>query len=221
MAAGWFRDTSDNKLVAAADSELTPPTGHDFILRSTIEAAYTGPIWQLGTWDGTTYTPPVGIIIPATPIDLTTDAGMVQEAATNASDVLDRWVLEILDNLGSLPPQVAFTAIDGIQHMKVVMARVALNAVRTAAFRVKMCEEAGSGPTDASGDATSYVDAIAAETMAVEITDKWSWVKESVDPPVRVDVNTAQSTFSSPTNIEDAPSSADLISRKWIDDIPG
>ena len=145
MAAGWFRDTSDNKLVAAADSELTPPTGHDFILKSTIEAAYTGMIWQLGTWDGTTYTPPVGIIIPSTPIDPTTDAGMVQEAATNATETLDRWVLDILDNLGSLPPQAAFQAIDGIQHMKVVMARICLNAVRTPTYRVKFCRGSGLG----------------------------------------------------------------------------
>ena len=219
MAAGWFRDTSDNKLVAAADSELTPPTGHDFILKSTIEAAYTGMIWQLGTWDGTTYTPPVGIIIPATPIDPTTDAGMVQEAATNATETLDRWVLDILDNLGSLPPQAAFLAIDGIQHMKVVMARVCLNAVRTATFRVKFAEEAGSGPTDASGDAASYVDAIAADG-AIEVTDKWSWVNPTTDPPARLDVDAAQAIIQVSTNLEDAPSSTDLISRKWIDDIP-
>ena len=33
-AEGWFRDTSDNKLVSSADSDLTPPAGHDFILKS-------------------------------------------------------------------------------------------------------------------------------------------------------------------------------------------
>ena len=65
---GWFRDTSDNKLVAAADSDLTPPAGHDFILKSTIEAAYTGEIWQLGTWDGTTYTPPADILVAFDPL---------------------------------------------------------------------------------------------------------------------------------------------------------
>ena len=52
MAEGWFRDTSDNKLVAAADSEMTAPSGHDFILLATIKAVYDDEIWQGGTWDG-------------------------------------------------------------------------------------------------------------------------------------------------------------------------
>ena len=64
MADGWFRDTSDNKLVAAADSDFTPPSGHDFIPLSTIKAAYDDEIWQGGTWDGTTYVPPDNIIVP-------------------------------------------------------------------------------------------------------------------------------------------------------------
>ena len=34
MAAGWFRDKSDNKLVSSADSEMMPPLDHDFILAS-------------------------------------------------------------------------------------------------------------------------------------------------------------------------------------------
>ena len=36
------------KLVAAADSEMTVPADHDFVLASTIEAAYTCIIYQLG-----------------------------------------------------------------------------------------------------------------------------------------------------------------------------
>ena len=88
MAFGWFRDTSDNKLVAAADSELTPPTGHDFILKSTIEAVYTGEIWQLGTWDGTTYEPPAGILVP---YDTTTDTGELQAAALGLHEQLLAW----------------------------------------------------------------------------------------------------------------------------------
>ena len=47
MAAGWWRQTDDNKLVAAADSLDTVPADHDFVLASTIEAAYTGIIYQL------------------------------------------------------------------------------------------------------------------------------------------------------------------------------
>ena len=71
MAVGWFRQLSDDKLVSTADSEMTAPTGHDFILKSTIEAVYDGEIWQLGTWKVTAgvgvYTPPVDIITPFDP----------------------------------------------------------------------------------------------------------------------------------------------------------
>ena len=88
MAAGWWRDTSDNKLVAAADSEYTVPTGHDFILKSTIEAAYTGEIWQGGTWIVTggvgVYTPPADILIA---YDTTSNSGMVKDAANAMMDV--------------------------------------------------------------------------------------------------------------------------------------
>ena len=72
MAEGFWRQTSDNKLVASAYSEMTAPTGHDFVLTSTIEAAYSGEIWQDGTWDGTEYKPPTNIIVP---YDAGTDGG--------------------------------------------------------------------------------------------------------------------------------------------------
>ena len=115
MAAGWFRDTSDNKLVAAADSELTPPTGHDFILKTTIEAVYDGTIWQLGTWDGSTYVPPTDIIVP---YDQTTDSGQVKDKRRH--DMMD--VFEVAIDLQSRHNQrthgrslfIDSNAIDGI-----------------------------------------------------------------------------------------------------------
>ena len=85
MADGWFRDTSDNKLVAAADSDFTPPSGHDFIPLSTIKAAYDDEIWQGGTWDGTTYVPPDNIIVP---FDTSTPLGQKQAAAQALHDSL-------------------------------------------------------------------------------------------------------------------------------------
>ena len=85
MADGWFRDTSDNKLVAAADSDFTPPSGHDFILLSTIKAAYDDEIWQGGTWDGTNYVPPDNIIVP---FDTSTPLGQKQEACQAFHDSL-------------------------------------------------------------------------------------------------------------------------------------
>ena len=75
MAEGFFRDKSDNKLVSSADSDMTPPTDHDFILTSTIKVVYDDTIYQGGTWDGTAYVPPDNIILP---LDLTTDVGMLK-----------------------------------------------------------------------------------------------------------------------------------------------
>ena len=165
MAAGWFRDTSDNKLVAAADSELTPPTGHDFILKSTIEAAYTGEIWQLGTWDGTTYTPPAGIIVP---IDTTTDSGMVKQAAHNMMDVFDSALEVIFENRIVWIPADVDNAVLGIHWMAINAARVALNSTRTAANRVKFLEEAASWPTGVNGDVAQYVDAMTSQARSRE-----------------------------------------------------
>ena len=76
--AGFFRDKSDNKLVSSADSDMTPPTDHDFILVSTIKVVYDDTIYQGGTWDGTAYVPPDNIILP---LDLATDVGMLKNAA--------------------------------------------------------------------------------------------------------------------------------------------
>ena len=86
MAVGWWRDTSDNKLMAATDSAMDVPTGHDFILETTIAAVYDGTIWQGGTWDGTDYEPPDNILVG---YDSTTDAGMVKDAAHDMMDVFD------------------------------------------------------------------------------------------------------------------------------------
>ena len=159
MAAGWFRDTSDNKLVAAADSELTPPTGHDFILKSTIEAVYAGEIWQLGTWDGSTYVPPADIIVP---YDQTTDAGMVRDAAHAMMDVFDAALAFIQENRSAWTDDLRTKAIEGIYWQIVNSARVALNATRTHARRQKFCEESASWPDATNGNAREYVDAFGA-----------------------------------------------------------
>ena len=134
MAAGWFRDTSDNKLVAAADSELTPPTGHDFILKSTIEAVYAGEIWQLGTWDGSTYVPPADIIVP---YDQTTDSGQVKDAAHAMMDVFDAALTFIFENRLAWPYTNIEKSTEAIRWQTVNSARVALNVTRTAANRIK------------------------------------------------------------------------------------
>ena len=152
MAAGWWRQTSDNKLVAAADSEMTVPADHDFVLASTIEAAYTGIIYQLGNWDGTTYTPPTDII---TPFDPTAAGGDVQEAAHKAEDVFDNALELIDDNENAWTDDQKTKGREGIYWQRVNMARVCLNATRPAAERIKWCEECASWPTDTNGNVGS------------------------------------------------------------------
>ena len=156
MAAGWWRQTSDNKLVAAADSLDTVPADHDFVLASTIEAAYTGTIYQLGNWDGTTYTPPTDII---TPFDPTSTGGAVKVAAHKAEDVFDNALEFIADNHNVWLDDQITKAVEGIHWQRVNMARICLNATRTADRRIKFCEECASWPTMTNGDVTTYVDA--------------------------------------------------------------
>ena len=146
MAAGWWRQTSDNKLVAAADSADTVPAAHDFVLASTIEAAYTGIIYQLGFGNGTTYTPPTDII---TPFDPTAAGGDVQEAAHKAEDVFDNALELIDDNENAWTDDQKTKGREGIYWQRVNMARVCLNATRPAAERIKWCEECASWPTKA------------------------------------------------------------------------
>ena len=180
MAAGWFRDTSDNKLVAAADSELTPPTGHDFILKSTIEAVYTGEIWQLGTWDGTTYVPPADIIVP---YDQTTDSGQVKDGAHAMMDVFDTAIAFIRENRAVWRPAAVEKALTGIHWQIVNSARLALNSTRTHARRQKFLEESASWPDETNGNVVDYVDVF--NTTDDELgtpTKDFSWVDPEPDP---------------------------------------
>ena len=216
MAAGWWRDTSDNKLVAAADSAMDVPTGHDFILKTTIEAAYTGEIWQGGTWDGTDYEPPADILVG---YDATSDAGMVKDAAHDMMDVFDAALALIAANPAVWTAEQREKAIEGIHWQTINTARIALNATRTAADRQKICEESASWPTMVNGNAREYVDAFGVTGVGLPTKD-WFWIDLSVDPPVREEISMSGQHFASATNVEDAPTSDKLIGRAWIDDIP-
>ena len=66
MARYWLRDTATNALTGRiADSAAVTgntPVGHDWIVETTIRAAYaSGDILPGGTWNGTVYTPPAGL----------------------------------------------------------------------------------------------------------------------------------------------------------------
>ena len=144
MAAGWFRDKSDNKLVSSADSEMTPPLDHDFILAATIEAAYTGTIYQGGTWDDTDYVPPDNILLP---LDLTTDVGMLKNAARIAHDQLKAW-REDLDS-EAYPHEDVVVVRDFFTYAHRGIRGVMLSTAWTVAQRVKFAEETASGTADA------------------------------------------------------------------------
>ena len=221
MAAGWFRDTSDNKLAGAADSELTPPTGHDFVLKSAIEAVYDGEIWDGGTWIVTggvgVYTPPADILVD---YDSTTDSGAVKDAAHTMMDVFDAALDYIHDNRFAWSDDARSKAIDGIHWQIINSARVALNSTRTHARRQKFCEESASWPDGVNGEARQYVDAIAADDTLTTPTKDWCWVNPETDPYVRHAVGNASDGFNMATNVENAPSSAKLIGRGWISEIP-
>ena len=213
MAAGWWRQTSDNKLVAAADSLDTVPADHDFVLASTIEAAYTGIIYQLGFWNGTTYTPPTDII---TPFDPTAAGGDVQEAAHKAEDVFDN-ALELIDDnemhgLMTRKQRARGYLLAARQHGKGLSE---CNAPSRRAYQVVrgMCVMADRHERECS----EYVDAF--ETTIPLPTKDFSWVGPA-SPFTRVDVMQAATRFNSATNVEDAPKSDKLIGRAYINDIP-
>ena len=51
-------------------------------------------------------------------------------------------------------------------------------------------------------------------------TKDWCWVDPEADPYTRHDVTAAAGGFGMATNVENAPSSAKLVGREWINDIP-
>ena len=210
-------DSSDVIKAYTEDDSLIAPPGHTAVLASVIEAAYTGTIYQGGTWDGTTYTPPTGIVVP---LDTSTAQGMVKQSCIAMLDVFEQALDYIHANRLAWPDAVRVIAVEGIHWQIVNSARVALNATRTHARRQKFCEESASWPDATNGNVREYVDAIEAASSLTTPTKDWSWVNPEGDPYVRFDVAQAATQFMSATNVENAPSSEKLIGRTWISDIP-
>ena len=139
----WIVQTSDGKLIGFTDDQdVDPPDAAfaTFVLESVIRAAdppgATGEILPLGTWIAGVYTAPSGGGI-VEHIDPTTDQGSVQEKAHDAMDVLEEALAFIQENRHVWRAEVVAAAETGIHWMMVNMARVMLNATRTAANRVK------------------------------------------------------------------------------------
>ena len=216
---------ADDKLSGwiSEDETDTAPTGETAVLESVIRAAdppgANGRIQSGGHWDGTTYTPPVGDEF-FLPFDPTTDVGMVKVAAHNMEDVFDAAVGYIEDNRSAWQQHFVEWAISGIHWQRVNAARMALNSVRTTAFRQKFLEEAASWPTGVNGDPRQYVDSFNDPMISDAPGEKFSWVEDDMDPPGRTDTSDAYMEFDTTTNVEDAPGSGKLIGRAYVDDIP-
>ena len=214
----WFVDATGVIVAMADDPGGQAPDGSTAVFDETIRMADPpgpdGPIYQGGTWDGTNYAHPAGIVLP---IDPTTDIGGVQAACKNMLDVFDVALDYIADNQLAWQQAAIKRAETGIHYQLVNAARVALNGTRTHATRQKFCEEAASWPTGVNGNVVDYVDAMGADSVGTPTKD-WSWVLPATD--VRVDEADAAQGFNNAVNIEDAPGSAKLIGRGWIADIP-
>ena len=215
MARRYWVQTSDNKITGFSDMDaVAVPDDHTAVLETVIRAAdppgADGRIQAGGTWDGSAYTAPSGGGVIAI------DTGIVAGAARHALDVLDAGVSLILDNASTWPFKSVESALTAIHYQKINMARVALNATRTEVNRQKFCEEVGSWPSDSNGDAATFVDGVA----AIDASAKYSFVDPTSDPPARVDAADGVGKFDSPDNVEAAPSTAKLISRRWVGDIP-
>ena len=210
-------DSSDVIKAYTEDDSLIAPPGHTAVNASVIEAAYTGTIYQGGTWDGTTYTPPTGIVVP---IDSTTDIGGVQVACANMLDVFDNALAFIHENRFAWQDKIIDNAIEGIHWQVINSARVALNSTRTHARRQKFCEESASWPDATNGNVRQYVDAFGGNTPIATPTKDWSWVDPEADPYTRHIVSGSLTGFSMATNVENAPGSAKLVGRSWLNEIP-
>ena len=216
----WLVQTADNKIIGGTDDDgVEAPDAAfatlvlDSVIRMADPPGADGVIQAGGFWDGTTYTPPAGLI-PV--IDPTTDQGSVQEAAHAMMSTFEAAISFIEENKQAWPAQNIAQAIEGIHWQIIAAARVGLNSTRPASERVKFMEECASWPTGVSGDVALYVDAMSG---AISFSGKWSWV-EPASPFTRVGVSQADATFENAVNVEAAPSSTDLIGRAWIVDIP-
>ena len=222
MALGNLVEDSSTVVKETWDDALSDaPTGYTFVSAATFAAAYTGEILQGGTWVVTggvgVYTPPAEY---TEAFDPTIGAGVVKKAAHDMLDVFDEGLAHIEDNRLIWAQDVVNAAIDGIRWQIINTARIALNAVRTASFRQKFCEESASWPTGVNGNAREYVDAFAALSTLYVPSKDFSWVSHGDASPARATIENSADVFMNATNVENEPVSAKLAGREWINDIP-
>ena len=214
---GWFRDKSDNKLVSSADSDMTPPTDHDFILASTIKVVYDDMIYQGGTWDGTAYVPPDNIILP---LDLATDVGMLKNAAMLAHDQLKVW-REHLDS-EAYPHEDVVVVRDFFTYKHRGIRGVMLSTHWTVAQRVKFAEESASGTADANTAAglTELVEqARENEPAIVPPTSRVIWVNPDTGVPVNLSAAVMLASNHVGDMVAEVTDYTVYTDGEWIDDI--
>ena len=145
---------------------------------------------------------------------------MVKDAAHDMMDVFDAALAFIQDNPRHLAPCRGSEGGNGIHWQIVNSARLALNSTRTHVRRQKFLEESASWPDETNGNVVDYVDVFNASDQIGTPTKDFSWVDPEPDPFTRGTVTIAASQFMNATNVEDAPATADLLGRAWINDIP-
>ena len=197
------QDTADT--AAALDTELTANQGSVAFPNGIM----IGWIWDTGTsaWRQEATS------------DLS-DVDQVKAAAHQMLDVFETGIAEIVRNRQAWPQNLVEWAITGIHWQTVNSARIVLNSVRTTDFRQKWLEESASWPDITSPGPITYVDSFNSTSITEAPSGKFSWVNDMGDPPGRLETSAAYTMFDTTTNIEDAPSTAKLIGRGWVDDIP-
>ena len=156
----YFVQTSDSKIVGLTDddgAELLP--GTTAVLESTIRAATPpgadGDIIILGKWDGVNYTAPSGDGI-LQPLDLTTDVGMLKEAAYLAHDQLIAW-REALEAVSLYyPAEDVAVGHDYLTFGHRGVRGVMLSTFWSVAERVKFAEEMATGAADVTTPAEFF-----------------------------------------------------------------
>ena len=208
-------DTSDILKAATNNDNLVAPPGNTAVAATVIAAAYDGVIYLGGTWDGTTYTPPAG---QPTEYNSSTDIGSVQVATLKQIAVLedlragvDRISFHFSDAvLSRAHDWIIYVSLGGIRH--------ALTDTESFADRVKFQEQIASLPLNSDGNLLGFMTQVVA-TLKVPNNSTASWAQHD-DLTANLELGDDSTIgLEDLTTLADEPSSADLVSKEWLDDI--
>ena len=135
-------------------------------------------------------------------------------------DVFDVALDYIHENRFAWRQEVVANAVTGIHWQIINSARGRAERHADARETPEILRRIRFMPNATNGEARQYVDAMSEGSGVATPTKDWSWVNPEPDPFTRHTVSDSTTRFSSATNVENAPSSAKLIGRGWINDIP-